>query len=240
VADYSFTVGMTASISDTVQDEDNGGFKNLAGATITWQMWNRSGTALITKGVGSGITVDSAAGGQFTVTLNHADTASLTAGSYPYTCVVVDAAGAWQKVTSGTIILLALVQYTTVDPTSSLGQVRLLVPDRDSSNLFYSDDEINGFLSIEASNVKRAAALALETMASNEAYVQKVTKLLDLQTNGAATAKSLMDRAARLREQADNEEAWTDGGAFDIAEQVQDDFSARERLWKQYQRQGMV
>jgi hypothetical protein len=126
----------------------------------------------------------------------------------------------------------------TYDLSTTVGQVRLLIPDRVSADAFFEDDEIAGLLSIEGGNVKRGAALALETMASSEAYVQKVIRLMDLQTNGAQTAKALMDRAAALRKQAADEETFADGGAFDIAEWVNDDFSGRERLLKQALRQG--
>lgn len=126
----------------------------------------------------------------------------------------------------------------TYDLSTTVGKVRLLIPDRVSADAFFQDDEITGLLSIEGGNVKRGAALALETMASSEAYVQKVIRLMDLQTNGAQTAKALMDRAAALRKQAEDEETYSDGGAFDIAEWVVDDFSGRERLLKQALRQG--
>ncbi|MCX6024018.1 MAG: hypothetical protein NTZ05_20260, partial [Chloroflexi bacterium] len=85
------------------------------------------------------------------------------------------------------------------DVTTDRGKVRLLIPDRDTAtvaNQFFTDAEIDAFLSMEGDNVKRAAASGLETMASNEAYVQKVIKLLDISTNGPATAASLLARAA--------------------------------------------
>lgn len=126
----------------------------------------------------------------------------------------------------------------TYDLGTYSGQVRLLIPDRVEADAFFTDEEIDAFLSMEGDNVKRATALALETMASNEAYVQKVIRLMELQTNGAQTAKALMDRAAALRKQADDEEPYDDGEAFDIAEWVNDDFSGRERLLKQALRQG--
>lgn len=81
-------------------------------------------------------------------------------------------------------------------------------------------------------NVRRASAAALDTMASSEAIVQKKIRLLDLTTDGPAVAKALRDHAALLREQADVEEQALDGG-FDIAEQVFDRFGLRERLLDQ-------
>lgn len=127
----------------------------------------------------------------------------------------------------------------TYDLTTDVGKVRLLIPDRnvqayddgDTSQWFFEDEEIEALLTMEGDNVKRAAALALETIASDEAYVQKAIRLMDLQTNGAQTAASLMARAAELRKQADKEEE----GAYDewdYAEWVVNDFSGRERVEK--------
>lgn len=121
----------------------------------------------------------------------------------------------------------------TYDTTTSNGLVRLLIFDTNASSYVFEDAEIAAFLGLEGSNVKRAAALALETMASNEAFVLKVIRLLDLQTDGARTADALMKRAAALRQQARDDEATEDGGAFDIAEWVVDDFSLRQRILNQ-------
>ena len=113
------------------------------------------------------------------------------------------------------------------------GQVRLLIFDTNAGNYVFEDVEIAAFLSMESSNVRRAAALALETMASNEAFTLKVIRVLELQTDGAKTAESLMKRAAELRSQASADEAAEDGGAFDIAEWAVSDFSYRGILYNQ-------
>jgi len=121
----------------------------------------------------------------------------------------------------------------TYDVTTDRGKVRLLVPDKDASDYFFEDDEIDYFITLE-STLKDAAALALETLASDEAYVQKVIKLMDLSTNGAETARALLSRAALLRAQADKdaEDALGDD-EFDIAEWVVNDFSGWERVEKE-------
>lgn len=124
----------------------------------------------------------------------------------------------------------------TYDLSSSAGQIRLLIMDTNSGSYVFEDDELDVFFTLERANVRRAAALALETMASNEAFVLKVIQLLDLKTDGAKTADALMKRAAALRKQADDDELAEEGGAFDIAEWVVDDFSARERLEKEWLR----
>ena len=116
--------------------------------------------------------------------------------------------------------------------TGTVGQVRMLIPDRVEAEAFFSDEEITALLTLEGNNVRRATAMALETMASSEAYVSKVIRVLDLSTNGAATSDALLKRAAMLKKQADAAEISGEAG-FDIAEWVVDDFSARERILKQ-------
>ena len=112
------------------------------------------------------------------------------------------------------------------------GKVRLLIPDRTAAQYLFEDDEIDYFLTAEGNVIKKAAALGLETMAADEAYVQKVITLMDLSTNGAQTADALLKRAALLRSQADAElDATT--AAFDWAEWIVNDFGAREYLDKE-------
>jgi hypothetical protein len=121
----------------------------------------------------------------------------------------------------------------TYDTDSDIGRVRLITFDNQASSYIFEDVEIATFLALEGSSVKRAAALALETIASNEAMTLKVMRLLDLQTDGARTSDALLKRAGELRKQADREEAASDGGAFDVAEMVVDDFTFRRRLWNE-------
>ena len=121
--------------------------------------------------------------------------------------------------------------YSDTDLSTDLAKVRRIISDVDSNEPIFTDEEIAGFLTLET-GVRRAAAMALETMASRDAYVLKVMRRGDLQTDGAKTAEALMKRAATLRDQADDAELDDDAG-FEIAEWVLDDFSARERIEKQ-------
>lgn len=117
----------------------------------------------------------------------------------------------------------------TFDLSNDIGKARLLIPDSSPANYVFEDDELAALLAMEGGVVKRAAALALETIASNEALVLKVIRLLDLSTDGAKTADALLKRAALLRTQATAEaEDALEGTAFDIAEQVYDPFGWRE------------
>jgi hypothetical protein len=118
----------------------------------------------------------------------------------------------------------------TYDPTTERGQVRLLIPDRSEASFFFSDEEVDTFLAMEA-GVRRATAMALETMASDQAMVLKVMRVLDLSTDGRAVSQALLERAGKLRSQAAEAEAAEDGGAFDIAEWGVTPFAEREIVW---------
>lgn len=103
-----------------------------------------------------------------------------------------------------------------IDYTTDLGKVRLLIPDTDESNQLFSDAQITAFLTMEGGIVKKAAAAALETIASNEAMVSKVIRTQDLSTDGAKVAAELRARAAELRRQVDEDDP--DAGGFNVVD----------------------
>lgn len=121
----------------------------------------------------------------------------------------------------------------TYDTTTDRGRVRMLITDRDEENPVFQDAEIDAFLDMNDDSVRLAAASALETIATDQALVLKVLVTLDLETDGAKVADSLMKRAASLRAQEESV------GAFDVAEMVVNDFSARERLFNEILREGV-
>ena len=128
----------------------------------------------------------------------------------------------------------------TYDIATDVGKVRMLIPDRNGAQYMFEDAEIEAFLEMEGNVIRRATALALETMASDEAYVQKAIRLMDLSTDGPATARALLTRAALLRSQAADEAAATSTvSEFDVAEMIVNDFNARERLMKEALRRGI-
>lgn len=99
-----------------------------------------------------------------------------------------------------------------IDYTSDVGKVRLLISDVDADNVAFEDDDLQAFLDIEGGDVRLAAAQALETLASNEALLYKKIRVDGVsQVDGPAVAQSLLNRAAVLRERADQD------GTFDIA-----------------------
>jgi hypothetical protein len=123
----------------------------------------------------------------------------------------------------------------TYDPTTSIGKMRVIIPDKDERSVFFQDEELQVFLDLSG-DILRASAMALETMASDQVMVLKAIQTLDLGTDGPAVARGLREHAKELRDQAKNAEASEDGGAFEIAEFADDAFTQRERIRKQWLR----
>lgn len=113
--------------------------------------------------------------------------------------------------------------------------MRLLLGDTntvDADKQIFDDAEIDAFLSLGDSEVLLASAFGAEGIASSELYVQKVIKIMDLQTDGAKTAAEWRQKAKQWRKAYEDSLDDPDG-AFDYAEMVFDQFSARERVAKQ-------
>jgi hypothetical protein len=122
------------------------------------------------------------------------------------------------------------------DPTTDVGFVRLVAGDNVTPGEAFSDEEIGAFLTLNDGGVLYAAASALETRATRMMVALRAgkIKLPDLEVDATLVYKGLMDQVAALRAQADGD------ASFAVAEQVVDAFSARERYWKELQRQGVV
>lgn len=126
----------------------------------------------------------------------------------------------------------------TNDPTTYIGLIRMRVFDEDESDVIFSDEKITSvYTTLERSNIKRTAAFFLETIATREALILKVIKNLNLQTDGAKLADSLVKQAKDLRTQADDEDDEI-ADVFDWAEHVNDVFGERELLIKEILRDG--
>lgn len=124
----------------------------------------------------------------------------------------------------------------TNDPTTYIGLIRMRIFDEDPANVIFSDEKIASvYATLERSNIKRTAAFLLETIATQQALILKVIKNLNLQTDGAKLADSLVKQAKDLRAQADEEDDEI-ADVFDWAEQVFDVFNERELLIKEIQR----
>lgn len=123
----------------------------------------------------------------------------------------------------------------TSDPATDIGKVRLLISDTDAANpIFPDDNQIQAFLQIEAQDPRLAAALGLETIASNQLMVLKAIKVLDIQTDGSKVAKGMLEIAKQYRDTAAS-----DWAGFDIAVATDESvFAFREYLWRMYIQQG--
>lgn len=123
-----------------------------------------------------------------------------------------------------------------IESGSDRDTVRLLIGDTDRDepgNQFFQDEELDAILAMEG-EVKLAAAQALDTMASQEAMIEKKIRILDLTTDGPAVAAELRARAEALREQYY-------GGSDDLpatAELVVDQFTYEQRLRNEVLRKG--
>jgi hypothetical protein len=135
----------------------------------------------------------------------------------------------------------------------AIAYVRLLIADTDSLKPIFNDDEINAFLFLTSSqniyvssmaapsgvvgpvplqvySYYRAAAVALDTLAGLRARLASVIQILDVKLDPGKAAQYLRAQAEAFREMDDNL------GHFAIAEQINNQFQARERVWKMFLR----
>lgn len=119
----------------------------------------------------------------------------------------------------------------TYSLADDVGVVRLLITDTAQAEPIFQDEEIQTFLNLENGDLKMGAAQALDAIATSEALTQKVIRILDLTTNGAALSQTLRAHAKDLRDQVrrnlEDAQAGTD---FDWAEMVENTFNERERI----------
>lgn len=124
-----------------------------------------------------------------------------------------------------------------------------MIGDTDPSKPLFADDEVNAALQITSSqnlyisgpgafgtarmpivpqvySVYQAAAVLLRAMAANAAFLSGVIELLDVKLSQKEAAKALRDTADDWCKFEQSQ------GSFAIAELVNDQFSARERIWK--------
>lgn len=100
------------------------------------------------------------------------------------------------------------------DPSTPVGMMRLLATDIDVAAPLLTDQQYAALLHLEGGNVKRGAAMALETIATSETLCTKKISTQDLSIDGPAVADDLRKRAKLLRDQADIE---APAGADDAA-----------------------
>lgn len=113
-----------------------------------------------------------------------------------------------------------------IDPTTPVGQVRLLLGDTDPTGvtggkgeyIFYSDAELAALIGLHGDSVKRTAARILRSAAFSQAILLKKWTSADVAVDGPAVARELRLQADALDKQADDEEAALAGGAFAISD----------------------
>lgn len=141
-----------------------------------------------------------------------------TAGTHAYRLAATGGADGAEEGTFYVRPSLVGASPIVLDPTITLGQVRLLISDVDEGNLLFTDPQVTAFLTLNADNVRRAAAQALDVIAGNEALVSKKIRTQDLATDGPAVAKELRALATELRRQEDEAEGGGDDFGFEIVD----------------------
>lgn len=95
--------------------------------------------------------------------------------------------------------------YSYDDLLSLKNQVRAIAPDNRpdaaTGKYRFADEEIELFLSLEGGAVKGAAALLLETRATDTADSEGYVKTYALELDGTKAASVLLKRAALFRDQ---------------------------------------
>lgn len=104
--------------------------------------------------------------------------------------------------------------FTYTAGASDRDMVRLIVGDVRPDSPLFQDEEINAFLGLENQDVRYAAAMALDRIASSQAMLLQSIELLDIKADAMQLAQVLRDHATALRCESDTEPA------FDIAEQA--------------------
>lgn len=99
------------------------------------------------------------------------------------------------------------------DEQKQIGQVRHLIADLDPNNQIFIDEQLQTYLELNdwdtgnKPGIYRAAADALDAIATTEVLLSKKIRTQDVSTDGPAVAADLSKRAAAFRARADKEEA---------------------------------
>ena len=112
---------------------------------------------------------------------------------------------------------MPVTDVTPPDYSTTIGQVRLLVPDveqlSDPANpsadaaFLFNDSQITALLALYTNNIKRSAAQAKLILATSEALINKVIRTADYTTDGAKLGAELRAQAAELRAEADKDDS---------------------------------
>jgi hypothetical protein len=116
---------------------------------------------------------------------------------------------------------------TPPDYSTTIGQVRLLIPDTEqlenladpaaAASYLFNDSQIQALLSLYSDNVKRAAAQAKLVLATSEALINKVIRTADYTTDGAKLGAELRAQAKALQDEAKEDDMVDQYESFVIA-----------------------
>lgn len=185
---------------------------------VEWQIADPDGNPVTTAAVAATITLPN--GTTVAASVTHTAGSDVyralydptVAGTHAYRLVATGAADGAEEGTFDVQPSPNVAPAPTMDPSTDIGMIRLLIPDRDPDNLLFADRDLAALLVLEGNAVKRATASALELVANNESMVSKVIKTQDLQTDGTKVAADLRAQAAELRRQANEDDDATAGG----------------------------
>lgn len=201
-----------------VYDED--GVTPLTPASCVCSIWNADTSASVISGAAGAV-------GAGYAQYNWAGTA--TPGNYEAELTVTISADVL-KSERFIITVLDKPAGFTLDPNTNIGIMRTIIQDKNIEQALFSDDDLTVLLSLNGNDVRLAAAAALDIMASNQAMILKVIRLLDLSTDGEAVARALRAHAKQLREDVAQTDS-VEGGLFDYAEMVTNAFTTRQKVW---------
>lgn len=114
-----------------------------------------------------------------------------------------------------------------------LGQVRALIADLDTANQIFTDAQLTTYLELNdwdtgyKPGIYRAAADALDAIATSEVLTSKKIRTQDLSTDGPAVAAELRKQAEQLRGKADELDPEL-GGTFEIIDTGHNRYEAEE------------
>ena len=179
---------------------------DLTGATITFNMWNAyTGTQVITDGV---CTLVAAATGQVEYPWTATD-ATLAAGFYVASFTATFSGPRLLTAPNNGLISIQIValigaqwSYTGNPSARAIDKVRFLCGDTDTDNQQIMDPEIDFLLTEWNNDAYTSAAFACEAIAGKYSAKSDYSRSvgdLSISTQFGASAKTFLDRAARLR-----------------------------------------
>lgn len=180
-----FPQGDDATLSLEINDSA-GADLNLTGATVTFHVYNASGTEEFNKTA----SIDDAAQGLASVVIAAADTSTLN-GIYMYKIKVVDNSGNISTVRTAEFYVL------TVQNQINLNTVRTMIGDFDSTNYELSDAQLY-FYVLNNSNVYSAAAKASRALQAQYAKLAVDTTIEDVSVKYSTRSEAYKKLAENL------------------------------------------